>query len=148
MCSSRPTLFLFFSICLFIFFSFCLFLFCLFFSFSLFFSLFSLLFLSFSLFFSPFLSFCLFFSFYGDTRAGECKCLVITGDVLSFALVTSDFFPPKSTSVLFGSTQCKFCVTSVELVEQLLLSTACIVRELSGTSCACPFLCRQFFLVM
>ena len=54
----------------------------------------------------------------GDTRAGECHCLVTTGDVLSFAFVMSDFFPAKSTSVLFWSTQCelcRFCLTSVEL---------------------------------
>ena len=45
----------------------------------------------------------------GDTRAGECNCLVTTGDLSSFALVTSDFFPAKSTSVLFKSTQCELC---------------------------------------
>ena len=44
----------------------------------------------------------------GDSRAGECNRLVTTGDVLSFALVTSDF-PAKSTSVLFWSTQCELC---------------------------------------
>ena len=69
---------------------------------------------------------------------------------LSFALVTSDSFPAKSTSVLFWSTQCelcKFCLTQCR-VEQLLLSTACTVRELSGTSGACClFLCCQFILV-
>ena len=32
---------------------------------------------------------------YGDTRAGECNCLVTTGDVLSFAFATSDFFQPS-----------------------------------------------------
>ena len=45
----------------------------------------------------------------GDTRAGECNCVVMTGDVLSFALATSDFFPAKSTGVLFWSTQCEMC---------------------------------------
>ena len=37
----------------------------------------------------------------GDTRAGECNCLEATGDVLSFALVTSDSYPARSTGVLF-----------------------------------------------
>ena len=49
---------------------------------------------------------------------GKCNYLVITGDVLSKASVTLDFFSAKSTSVLFWSTQCelcKFCLTSVEL---------------------------------
>ena len=67
----------------------------------------------------------------GDTRANECNCLVTTGDVSSFALVTSDFFPAKCTSVLFWSTQCElcnFCLTSVELN-------------------SCFFFCCQFFLV-
>ena len=48
---------------------------------------------------------------------GKCHCLVLAGDVLSKASVTSDF-SAKSTSVLFWSTQCelcKFCLTSVEL---------------------------------
>ena len=64
-----------------------------------------------------------------------------TRDILSFALVTSNSFPVKSTSVLFWSTQCelcKFCKTQCG-VEQLSLSTACTVRELSGTSGACCF---------
>ena len=64
---------------------------------------------------------------------GACNCLVMTRDVLSFALVTSDSFPAKSTSALFWSTQCR--------VEQLLLSTACTVRELSSTLGAC---CSSF----
>ena len=62
--------------------------------------------------------------------------LVTTRDVLSFALVTSDAFPAKSTSVLFWSTQCElceFCLTQCG-VDYLLLSTASTVRELSGTS--------------
>ena len=40
----------------------------------------------------------------GNIRADECNCLVTIGDVSSFALVTSDFFQAKSTSVLFWST--------------------------------------------
>ena len=62
--------------------------------------------------------FFIFIFLHSDTRAGECNCLVTTGDVLCFASVTSDFFPAKSTSALFWSTQCelcKFCLTSVEL---------------------------------
>ena len=35
----------------------------------------------------------------GDTRAGECNCLVTTGDVLSFALVTPDFFLIENKSL-------------------------------------------------
>ena len=65
--------------------------------------------------------------------------LVTTGDVLSFTLVTSDSFPAKS--------MCKFCLAQCR-VDQSLLSTACTVRELSGTSGACCFfLCRQFIQV-
>ena len=75
---------------------------------------------------------------------------MMTRDVLGFALVTSDSFPAKSTSVLFWSKQCelcKFCLTQCR-VEQLLLSTACTVREMSGTPGACCFfLCCQFNLV-
>ena len=81
---------------------------------------------------------------------GASNCLVMTRDVVSFAFVTSDSFPAKSTSVLFWSTQCelcKFCLTQCG-VEQLLLSTACTVRELSVTSGACCFfLCCQFIQV-
>ena len=64
---------------------------------------------------------------------GACICLVMTGDVLSFAFVTSYSFPAKSTSVLFWSTQCELCKFSLTQcrVEQLWLSTACTVRELS-----------------
>ena len=68
----------------------------------------------------------------GDTRAGECNCLVTTGDVLSFALVTSDFFPAKSTSVLFWSIQCElcwFCLTSVEL------NSCCSAQRVQCESC-------------
>ena len=39
------------------------------------------------------------------------NCLVMARDVSSFASVTLDPFPAKSTSVLFWSTQCKFCLT-------------------------------------
>ena len=81
---------------------------------------------------------------------GASIYLVTTRDVSSFALVTSDSFPVKSTSVLFWSTQCelcKFCTTQCG-VEQLLPSTACTARELSGTPGACCFfLCCQFILV-
>ena len=81
---------------------------------------------------------------------GAGNCFVMTRDVLSFSFVTSDSFPAKSTSVLFWSTQCElcqFCLTQCG-VEQLLLSTACTVQELSGTSGACCFfLCCQFILV-
>ena len=68
----------------------------------------------------------------GDTRAGECNCLVTTGDILTFALVTSDSFPAKSTSVLFWSTQCelcKFCVASEEL------NSCCSARRVLCESC-------------
>ena len=62
------------------------------------------------------------FLFFAEIHVlGACICLVMTRDVLSFArdvlsfaLVTSDSFPAKSTSVLFWSTQCelcKFCLT-------------------------------------
>ena len=80
---------------------------------------------------------------------GESNCLVMTRVVLSFASVTSDSFAAKSTSVLFWSTQCelcKFCLTQCG-VEQLLLSTACTVRELSCTSGACWFFLYQFIQV-
>ena len=72
---------------------------------------------------------------------GACIYLVTTRDVSNFASVTSDSFPAKFTSVLFWSKQCelcKFCLTQCG-VEQLLLSTACTVRELSGTPGACCF---------
>ena len=61
---------------------------------------------------------------------GECNYLVTTDDVLSFASVTSDFFPVKSTSMLFWSTQCelcKFCLTSVEL--NSCCSVQCVLCE-------------------
>ena len=62
----------------------------------------------------------------------ECNCLVTTGDVKSIALATSDFFPAKSTSVLFWSTQCelcKLCLTSVEL------NSCCSARRVLCESC-------------
>ena len=49
----------------------------------------------------------------GDTRAGECNCLVPTGDVLSFAFLTSDFFPAKSTSVCCSGRRSVNCVSFV-----------------------------------
>ena len=74
-----------------------------------------------------------------------------TGDALSFALVTPDFFPAKSTSVLFWSTQCElctFCLTSVEL------NSCCSALRVLCESChahqvlvVVPAFCRQFFLV-
>ena len=71
---------------------------------------------------------------------GASIILVTTRDVSSFALVTSDSFPAKSTSVfVFRSTQrepCEFCLTQCG-VEQLLLSTVCIVQELTSTPGAC-----------
>ena len=83
---------------------------------------------------------------------GASIYLVTTRDVLSSASVTSVSFPAKSTGVLFlvdtVCERCKFCLTQCG-VEQLLLSTACVVRELSGTSgaCCCFFPCCQFIPV-
>ena len=78
---------------------------------------------------------------------GECNCLVMTGDVLSFAVVTSDSFPsPRVCCFGRHSVNCvSFCLTQCR-VEQLLLSTACAVRELTGTSGACCFFLRCQFL--
>ena len=114
-----------------------------FFHFSFFF-IFFVFFLSFYIFFIfpffPFFHFFIFLMFFifslvfhfSITRAGECNCLVTTGDVLSFASVTSDFFPAKSTSVLFWSTHCelcRFCLTGVEL------NSCCSAQRVLCESC-------------
>ena len=71
----------------------------------------------------------------GDSRAGECNCLVTTGDVLSCASVTSDPFPAKSTSVWLWSTQC--CSAQRVLCESCLAHQVLVVSSL----------CCQFILV-
>ena len=75
---------------------------------------------------------------------------VTTRDVLSFALGDVRFFSSQvHECVCFGRHSVN-CVSLCDPVgiQQLLLSTACAVRELSGTSGACCFFpCCQFILV-
>ena len=64
---------------------------------------------------------------------GASSCLVMTGDVLSFASVTSDSFQAKSTGVLFWPTQCEMCRCVWHSVE--LFGCYCSAQRVLCESC-------------
>ena len=87
----------------------------------------------------------------GDSRIWRGYYLVTTRGVISFALVTSDSFPAKSTSVFVFWSTVKTVPVLSDLTgdEQLLHNAVCLVQEAVGTSnacCRCSFPCYQFIL--